>query len=249
MCYESHRGCPDTELHHFRDVWQGALRLDGKGHPKDSPCRFPNCIAAFQEPSFIYWRSEIYGAYAIKKAAVQRLRFFILAGAGGIEPPRNGVKVRCLTTWLYPQNCKKKWGEWWGSNPRITEPQSAVLASSPHPPHQVSYKVFSYDEHYVITSPYICQIFIKTKRAMQNEELWYWCLIVETFGRCFARRRKGSCSSFRLAQSALPRLYAIKLELRRCHPHWKTSFKYASHPLPSGRDFLKSHCRTYLPAP
>lgn len=27
-----------------------------------------------------------------------------LAGAGGIEPPRNGVKVRCLTTWLYPND-------------------------------------------------------------------------------------------------------------------------------------------------
>lgn len=35
-----------------------------------------------------------------------------------------------------PKNGKKKWGEWWGSNPRITEPQSAVLATSPHPPHQ-----------------------------------------------------------------------------------------------------------------
>ena len=34
---------------------------------------------------------------------------------------------------------KKKWGEWWGSNPRITEPQSAVLAASPHPPHIESY--------------------------------------------------------------------------------------------------------------
>ena len=61
----------------------------------------------------------------------------------------NGVKVRCLTAWLYPHygkwilSCKpyrfvkKKWGEWWGSNPRITEPQSAVLTTSPHPPHLV----------------------------------------------------------------------------------------------------------------
>lgn len=83
----------------------------------------------------------LYNGYKKKSYAIAYALFISLAGAGGIEPPRNGVKVRCLTTWLYPQNCKKKWGEWWGSNPRITEPQSAVLASSPHPPHQASYKV------------------------------------------------------------------------------------------------------------
>lgn len=28
--------------------------------------------------------------------------FALLAGVDGIGPSHNGVKVRCLTTWLYP---------------------------------------------------------------------------------------------------------------------------------------------------
>ena len=73
----------------------------------------------------------------------------ILAGVGGVEPPITESKSVALPLGYtpimengsYPANridlCKKKWGEWWGSNPRITEPQSAVLTTSPHPPHLV----------------------------------------------------------------------------------------------------------------
>lgn len=72
----------------------------------------------------------------------------ILAGVGGVEPPITESKSVALPLGYtpimengsYPANridlCKK-WGEWWGSNPRITEPQSAVLTTSPHPPHLV----------------------------------------------------------------------------------------------------------------
>ena len=28
-----------------------------------------------------------------------------MAGAGGIEPPNGGIKIRCLTAWLRPKNC------------------------------------------------------------------------------------------------------------------------------------------------
>jgi len=53
-----------------------------------------------------------------------------LAGEEGIEPSNDGVKVRCLTTWLLPN-----WGERWGSNPRVPEPQSGALTTSPRPPY------------------------------------------------------------------------------------------------------------------
>jgi hypothetical protein len=29
----------------------------------------------------------------------------MLAGAGGLEPPNGGIKIRCLTTWLRPKTC------------------------------------------------------------------------------------------------------------------------------------------------
>ena len=28
-----------------------------------------------------------------------------LVGAGGIEPPNGGIKIRCLTAWLRPNTC------------------------------------------------------------------------------------------------------------------------------------------------
>ena len=37
----------------------------------------------------------------IKKDQVRRLSLF-LAGMAGFEPTNDGVKVRCLTTWLHP---------------------------------------------------------------------------------------------------------------------------------------------------
>ena len=30
-----------------------------------------------------------------------------LAGAGGFEPPYGGIKIRCLTTWLRPNNASR----------------------------------------------------------------------------------------------------------------------------------------------
>lgn len=53
-----------------------------------------------------------------------------MAGEVGIEPTNDGVKVRCLTTWLLPN-----WGERWDSNPRVPEPQSGALTASPRPPY------------------------------------------------------------------------------------------------------------------
>ena len=34
------------------------------------------------------------------KSAVESICY--LAGAGGLEPPNGGIKIRCLTTWLRP---------------------------------------------------------------------------------------------------------------------------------------------------
>ena len=31
-----------------------------------------------------------------------------LAGAGGIEPPNGGIKIRCLTAWLRPNDAEKR---------------------------------------------------------------------------------------------------------------------------------------------
>jgi hypothetical protein len=33
---------------------------------------------------------------------VKRRQSFLLAGEAGFEPAHHGVKVRCLTTWLFP---------------------------------------------------------------------------------------------------------------------------------------------------
>ena len=33
-----------------------------------------------------------------------------LAGAGGLEPPNGGIKIRCLTTWLRPIRCLRRGG-------------------------------------------------------------------------------------------------------------------------------------------
>ena len=37
-----------------------------------------------------------------KKHMLFACAFALLAGVDGIGPSHNGVKVRCLTTWLYP---------------------------------------------------------------------------------------------------------------------------------------------------
>ncbi len=38
-------------------------------------------------------------------------RGYRLAGAGGIEPPNGGIKIRCLTAWLRPISDEKDRGE------------------------------------------------------------------------------------------------------------------------------------------
>ena len=74
-----------------------------------------------------------------------------LAGAGRVEPPITESKSVALPLGDAPMKsdsigfqAKKKWGEWWDSNPRVTEPQSAVLTTSPHPPY------FSRHRHFAI---------------------------------------------------------------------------------------------------
>ena len=55
-----------------------------------------------------------------------------LTGVAGFEPTHEGVKVPCLTAWLYPNKITK--GDQWESNPRMPEPQSGVLTTSPRSP-------------------------------------------------------------------------------------------------------------------
>ena len=55
----------------------------------------------------------------------------LLEGVPGFEPGNKGFADLCLTTWLYSQI---KWGDRWESNPRMSEPQSDALTTSPRPP-------------------------------------------------------------------------------------------------------------------
>ena len=52
----------------------------------------------------------------------------LLVGMGGLEPPNDGVKVRCLTTWRHP-NIFLKWSRRRDSNPRPADYKSAALAN------------------------------------------------------------------------------------------------------------------------
>ena len=64
-----------------------------------------------------------------------------MAGVVGFEPTHHGIRIHCLTTWLYPYVYNIKfseseqrifivlWGGWWDSNPRIQEPQPWVLTT------------------------------------------------------------------------------------------------------------------------
>ena len=54
-----------------------------------------------------------------------------MAGMAGFEPTNDGVKVRCLTTWLYPYI----WGGVWDSNPRHSVPQTDALPTELTPPY------------------------------------------------------------------------------------------------------------------
>ena len=61
-----------------------------------------------------------------------------MAGITGFEPVNDGVKVRCLTAWLYPNNIITfKWGERRDSNSRHPEPQPGALPTELLPPYGV----------------------------------------------------------------------------------------------------------------
>ena len=47
----------------------------------------------------------------------------------------NVVENKCLPLFYKGKLVISKWGAIWGSNPCITEPQSAVLTTSPMPPY------------------------------------------------------------------------------------------------------------------
>ncbi len=48
------------------------------------------------------WRCSGYASRRLKKTAVRKLHTAVMAGMAGFEPADDGVKVRCLTTWLHP---------------------------------------------------------------------------------------------------------------------------------------------------
>ena len=62
-----------------------------------------------------------------------------LTGVAGFEPTHEGVKVPCLTAWLYP---KKSGGEWIRTTePKGTDLQSAAFSHFATPPYvfQINY--------------------------------------------------------------------------------------------------------------
>ena len=50
-----------------------------------------------------------------------------MAGEPGFEPGRDGIKIRCLTAWLYPNNYNLKNGG--GGRIRTAEPEGTDLQS------------------------------------------------------------------------------------------------------------------------
>ena len=55
----------------------------------------------------------------------------MVAGAVRLELTTYGFGDRCSTSWAIPL-----WGDLWGSNPCMLEPQSSVLTASPKPPYK-----------------------------------------------------------------------------------------------------------------
>src|SRR5262245_12178332 len=49
-----------------------------------------------------YLRNAAVPRYFERSQHIGRWRPDWLAGAGGLEPPNGGIKIRCLTTWLRP---------------------------------------------------------------------------------------------------------------------------------------------------
>src|SRR5262245_36540332 len=48
------------------------------------------------------WRCRIESDQSKNMQQCIAFQEFKLAGAGGLEPPNGGIKIRCLTTWLRP---------------------------------------------------------------------------------------------------------------------------------------------------
>jgi hypothetical protein len=57
-----------------------------------------------------------------------------MAGDLGFEPRHDGVKVRCLTAWLIPNGI---WGDRGELNPRVSDPQTDALTTSPRSPYEI----------------------------------------------------------------------------------------------------------------
>ena len=57
-------------------------------------------------------------------------------GVAGFEPTNDGVKVRCLTAWLYPKTQFGRVGDG-NRTHEMPEPQSGALTTSPHPPYLI----------------------------------------------------------------------------------------------------------------
>ncbi len=64
------------------------------------------------------------------RCSIQLSYWDVMEGVPGFEPGDKGFADPCLTTWLY----SRVWGDRWESNPRMSEPQSDALATSPRPP-------------------------------------------------------------------------------------------------------------------
>lgn len=60
-----------------------------------------------------------------------------MAGPAGFEPTSDGVKVRCLTAWLWAYILlnSQLWGGRGELNPRVSAPQADALTTSPQPPY------------------------------------------------------------------------------------------------------------------
>src|SRR2546429_2144327 len=80
------------------------MRIDGEAHQRSErevgPLRPKSQKIAAQRQISARQLSGMSGIFLLTGRDLQRLHW--LAGAGGLEPPNGGIKIRCLTTWLRP---------------------------------------------------------------------------------------------------------------------------------------------------
>ena len=69
--------------------------------------------------------------FSKQKTVSFSIRSNAMAGAVRLELTTYGFGDRCSTSWAIPL-----WGDLWGSNPCVLEPQSSVLTASPKPPYK-----------------------------------------------------------------------------------------------------------------